>query len=64
MSESDDTGRKDPTARLEVALERIAIAVGSRKPAGKMTPDVTMEVASRLDVLIRQIRGVLQTVEN
>lgn len=63
MSETDETGRKDPTARLEVALERIANAVGTRKPAGRMPPDVTMEVAARLDVLIRQLRGVLQPVE-
>ena len=63
MSESEDAGRKDPTARLESALERIAAAVATRKPAGNLPPPVTMEVAARLDTLIRQIRGVLGPVE-
>ena len=59
MSDTEDTGRKDPTARLETALERIAAAVARRKPAGDLPPPVTMEVAARPDTLIRQIRGVL-----
>lgn len=63
MSDTEDPSRKDPTARLEAALDRIAAAVDRRRPAGEMTPSVTQEVAARLDVLIRQIRGVLQPVE-
>ena len=59
MSDTEDAGRKDPTVRLESALERIAAAVATRKPAGALPPPVTMEVAARLDTLIRQIRGVL-----
>ena len=62
MSETEDAGRRDPTARLEAALERIGAAVAARRPAG-LPPPVTMEVAARLDMLIRQIRGVLGPVE-
>ena len=62
MSDTEDA-RKDPTARLESALERIAFAVDRRRPTGEMTPDVTQEVAARLDLLIRQIRTVVQPVE-
>ena len=64
MSDAEDGGRKDPTARLEAALERIAAAVGTRRSAGELPPPVTMEVAARLDTLIRQIRNVLGPVES
>lgn len=63
MSDMGDAGRKDPADRLDAALERIAASVATRKPAGDLPPAVTMEVAARLDVLIRQIRGVVQPVE-
>ena len=60
MSETDEVGRKDPTARLESALERIATAVQARREAGDLPTPVMMEVSARLDGLIKQVRGALQ----
>ncbi len=57
MSDSDDTA--EATARLEQALECIAVlAQRSRLPADS-TGDAR-EMAARLDALIARVRGTLE----
>ena len=59
-----DTAESDALARLEAALDRIALAprpVPSAPSAGTMQADApdTAKIAERLDILIAQLRDGL-----
>lgn len=63
MTDNDDAGDADAAARLESALERIARHARRASPEGTMADESvdTSAIAGRLDALIAQLRGALET---
>jgi hypothetical protein len=63
LTENDDAGDDDAAARLESALERIA-QLGRRPSPEVAKPGESVDtsaIAVRLDALIAQLRGALET---
>lgn len=54
-----DSSTSDPAARLEAALERIAL-LAARPPARPAPPAADPAVVARLDRLILQLREALE----